>query len=273
MVTPLCCLLLMHLLFRQKQSPKKLFMEKPLAETQAEFDRFARKRQEYAGHCTLALHAAFGQEVEWYCRERNNYKVDIAAVTSFVAEFYDPYFDNGQLRQRATSFGGSWLDSGINALSVVCRFISPYDLVFCDSRMTRVKESDDLEVQGTVDIRFSRLGGRGAGVIEVNWTTGRDKKLTTLGFDCSDRKLVLDHSAQEVMLRDQGQDQVLFSCDNGLPRLTNHYVGAFRDLASQMNAGTDNFGYCQKLHRFLYQAENLSQLISAKTSGPKHQNV
>ena len=33
------------------------------------------------------------------------------------------------------------MDSGINALSVICRMISPDDLVICDSRMTRIKES------------------------------------------------------------------------------------------------------------------------------------
>lgn len=235
---------------------KWLFMEKPLAMTQEDFDLFARKRQEYAGHCTLALHAAFGVEVEWFCGERIHHKADADDLTSFVAEFYDPYFDDGQLQQRATSLGGSWMDSGINALSVVCRLISPDDLAVSDSRMTRPKESVCLEIQGSVDFKWSRSRERGTGVIKTSWTTGRDQKLTTLGFDSDDRKIILDHSAQQVILREQEQDQLLFSCDNGLPRLTNHYVGAFRNLALQMQAGTDNFSYCQKLHRLLYQAEN-----------------
>ena len=235
---------------------KWLFMEKPLAETQEEFDSFDRKLQEYDSHCTLALHAAFGQEIEWYCDEQNNQESDGSHIHSFAAEFYDPYFGDGEIKQRATSLGGAWMDSGINALSVIGRVMSLDDLVICDSRMTRTDQSDCLEVQGTVDFEFSRPRGPGTGVVETSWTTGRDKKRTTLGFDGSGKKIILDHSAQQVILREQEQDQLLFSCVNGLPRLTNHYMGAFRDLAAQMNAGEDNFSYCQKLHRLLYQAEN-----------------
>ena len=147
------------------------------------------------------------------------------------------------------------MDSGINALSVICRMISPDDLVICNSRMTRIKESGCLEVKGTVDFEWSRSRGRGTGTIKTSWTTGRDKKLTTLGFGSANAEIILDHSAQQVILREQEQHRVLFSSDNGLPRLTNHYVGTFRDLASQMKAGTDNFNYCRKLHGLLYQAE------------------
>jgi len=234
---------------------KWLFMEKPLAETQEDFELFARMRREYAGHCTLALHAAFGLDVEWFCDEQNHHEIDVADLTSFLAEFQDPYYDSGRLQQRASSLGGSWMDSGINALSVICRMISPDDLVICDSRMTRIKESGCLEVQGTVDFEWSRSRVRGTGTIRTSWTTGRDKKLTTLGFGSANVEIILDHSAQQVILREQEQDRVLFLSDNGLPRLTNHYVGTFRDLASQMKAGADNFNYCRKLHELLYQAE------------------
>ena len=233
---------------------KWLFMEKPLAETQEQFDLFDRKRQEYASHCTLALHAAFGVEVEWFFG--NYHEADAAKLTSFAAEFYDPYFTDGQVEQCAASLGGSWMDSGINALSVICQLIGPDDLVIRASRMTRVEGSKCSEVSGAVVFQFRRSGVRGDGAIQTSWTTGRDQKLTTLGFDDADRKIILDHSAQQVILREQQRDQLLFSCNNGLPRLTNHYVGAFRDLAEQMNAGKDNFSYCRKLHRLLYQAEN-----------------
>jgi len=235
---------------------KWLFMEKPLAETQQEFDLFARKRQEYAGHCTLALHAAFGLDVEWFCCEQNYPRADAGDLNSIVAEFDDPYFDDGQLQQQATSLGGAWIDSGINALSVICRLISPDDLVICDSRMMRIEESGCLEVEGVVDLEWSRSRNRGTGRIKTSWTTGRNKKRTTLEFNGGTKRIILDHSMQQVLLREQEQDQVLFSYDGELPRLTNHYLGAFGDLASQMKAGIDNFSYCQKLHRLLYQAEN-----------------
>jgi len=124
--------------------------------------------------------------------------------------------------------------------------------------MKRVDGPDCSEVQGSVEFEFSRVQGRGEGLIKTSWTTGRDKKRTTLGFNGGDRRVVLDHSAQRVVLHENGQDQLIFSCDNSLPRLTNHYVDAFKDLAEQMRAGKDNFSHGRKLHKLLYQAESLA---------------
>jgi len=233
---------------------KWLFMEKPLAETEEEFDEFDRARKEYSAQCTFALHAAFGQELEWYCKTND----DLDDIRSIEAEFLDPYIVGGQLEQRAASLGGSWLDSGINALSVICRLISPDDLVIRDSRLKRIDGLACAEVQGSVEFEFSRPQGPGKGSIKTSWTAGRDKKRTILGFNGGDRKILLDHSAQRVVLHDQGQDQLLYSCDNMLPRLTNHYVEAFKDLAAQMQAGKDNFSYGKKLHQFLYRVEELA---------------
>ena len=235
---------------------KWLFMEKPLAWTQDEFDRFDRKRQDLSGHCTMALHAAFGLELEWYCNHRNQHEIDVDQMNTFAARFCDPYFENGQVVRRDTTSWGSWMDSGINALSVICRLIDPDDITICKSRMTRDDETNCLELASRVDFEFTRPEAPGRGVIDTSWITGRDKKMTTLGFENSGRTLVLDHSEQQVILRDGEQDRLLFSCSNCLPRLTNHYIGAFKDLAFQMEAETDNFDYGKKLHQLVLKAEH-----------------
>jgi len=235
---------------------KWLFMEKPLAETREEFDLFAEKKQELSGNCTLALHAAFGLEMEWFCRHKDDHKARVCDMNTFAAEFYDPYVEDGHPLPRAASLGGSWMDSGINALSVVCRLIDAQDLVMCSSQMTRDEDTDCLELEGRVDFEFTRPVVSGKGVISTSWITGRDKKLTTLGFESSGRTIVLDHSEQRVILREDKKDHLLYACNNDMSRLTNHYIGAFKDLAKQMKTGKDNFEYCQQLHRLLYQAES-----------------
>jgi len=235
---------------------KWLFMEKPLSRTQEEFDRFDRKRQELSGRCTMALHAAFGLELEWYCEHRNQDRIDVDDMSSFTAAFYDPYFENGQLMRRDTTSWGSWMDSGINALSVICRLINPDSLEIRNSLMKRDEETDCLQLEGHVEFGFAGPNSHGTGVIDTSWTTGRDKKVTVLSFQDGDRELVLDHSEQQVILREGERSQLLFSCSNDLPRLTNHYIGAFRDLALQMETGTDNFEYGKKLHRLVLEAEH-----------------
>jgi len=240
------------------EAGKWLIMEKPLAETQQGFDTIERARESCGGYCTLALHAAFGQEVEWFCRQQVIAGEDTRDIEAFTAQFYDPYFEDGHLQPRALSLGGSWMDSGINALSVVSRVLEPERLVIRDSRLTRVACAACSEVQGTVELDALRATGVSFGSIDTNWTLGRDKKTTTLRVRRSDRKIVLDHSAQQVVISSAAGDKVVFACDNGLPRLTNHYVGVFLDLARQFTAREDNFDHCRALHGLLYEAVDWS---------------
>ena len=237
------------------EAGKWLVMEKPVAETRDGFEAVARARERRRGHCTIALHAAFGQEVEWFCRPGTMEELGIAEIDSFTGQFYDPYFENGHLLARALSLGGSWMDSGINALSVMARLIPLEWLVIGDSRLTRVADVDCSEVQGTVDFEIANPHFSGSGRIETNWTLGRDLKVTTLRPRGSDRRIVLDHSAQQVRVRSSQGEEVVFACANGLPRLTNHYIGVFGDLARQLELGEDNFDLGRALHELLYDAE------------------
>jgi D-galactose 1-dehydrogenase len=240
------------------RSGKWLCMEKPLAETQDEFDRFAVAKDEFSGYCTLALHAAFGVELDWFCRNVNEHGFDIRKMSSFEASFYDPYVENGQLLPQAKSLGGSWMDSGLNALSVLGRLIDPEALTITRSLMTRDDRVDCLELAGQVEFEFARPDGQGVGAIGTSWIEGLNKKVTTLEFaDCRSR-VILDHSEQQITVHDNGSQRQIFTSGNGLPRLTNHYVGVFADLASQIESRQDNFDYCARLHRFLFQGETLA---------------
>jgi len=238
------------------EAGKWLVMEKPLAETQENFDLLMESRNKRAGHCTVALHAAYGVEVEWFHSELMSGGLDLNRLDAFCSQFYDPYFENGILRKGALSLGGSWMDSGVNALSVICKFIDPKNLVISDSRMMRTRESQCFELRGTVDFDVSDPFLHGRGSIDTNWTIGLDTKTTSFEISESSRKLILEHSAQAVILSDRGHEQVLFSCENNLPRLTNHYIGVLEDLAQQVRSGKDNMAYCQELHEILYQAED-----------------
>lgn len=237
------------------EAGKWLVMEKPVAETASQFSRLVEARDLRRGRCTVALHAAFGTELEWFCKQESPGGLDPRELESFHSQFYDPYFQGGRIQTRAFSLGGSWTDSGVNALSVICRLIPPDQLSVHDSRISRVEGSGCREFQGTVDFHFKLGKRRGFGSIDTNWTLGRDKKATTLGFRGSDQKIVLDHSAQAVFLQSGNGNETLFACENDLPRLTNHYLGVFEDLARQIAEGRDNFEYAQTLHRFLFQAE------------------
>lgn len=234
---------------------KWLVMEKPLAETGQDFDRFCAARADLNGKCTMALHAAHGVEMEWFCSEHGKDAAGPDRLVSFDARFYDPYLQRTGLTSGARSLGGSWIDSGINALSVICRMVEPTALQVVDSRMTRVAGSDCREVQGTVEFRFAQHALGGSGSIDTNWAIGRDSKTTRVRFESGDSYL-LDHSAQQVSRYVDESLETLFSGTNRLPRLTNHYIGVFECLAQQLQSGADNFEYGTQLHELLYRAEN-----------------
>lgn len=237
------------------ESGKWLVMEKPLAGTRREFQIFAETRARLSARCSLALHAAFGVETEWFFGDCDRKALGCEEISSFSSGFYDPYFCGGILVRPAKSLGGSWIDSGINALSVICRLIAPQCLQIRDSRMSRVRNTGCTEVQGTVEFDFHHQFGHGIGSIDTNWTLGRNRKTTLLSIAGVDRQIVLDHSEQTVAIRENGSDTVIFSCDNDRPRLTNHYIGVFRDLANQIGSQSDNFDYCTALHKILFDAD------------------
>lgn len=236
-------------------SGRWLFMEKPLAESTEEFERFEQKKQSLGGNCTLALHAAFGVDVEWFCENRRDREFKGLEIESFRASFDDPYIEDGRLLLQAESLGGSWMDSGINALSVICRLLEIEGLTVANARMTRNSDMKCLETEGHVELEFMQPSGPGRGEISTSWLAGRNRKVTTLRFRGSDKVLTLDHSGQRVLLSERGGERLLFACSNELPRLTNHYIGAFANLASQIKSGKDNFRYCQHLHRLHLGAE------------------
>lgn len=240
---------------RVLEAGKRLVIEKPVAETPAEFDTLADTKNCLSAHCTVALHAAFGVEVDWFVTEVAKGRFDDLEFDSFHCQFYDPYVLDGRLQPGANSLGGSWIDSGVNALSVVCRILDPANLEIADSRITRRSDLDCLEVGGSVDFAVSDPKLTGLGTIDTDWTTGQNLKVTTLGMKGDSRKLVLHHSNQTVVLLDDGDAELLFESDNGLPRLTNHYIGVFNDLARQIESDSDNLDYGRRLHDFLYRAE------------------
>ncbi|MGI9204556.1 MAG: Gfo/Idh/MocA family protein [Woeseiaceae bacterium] len=240
---------------RVMEAGKRLVIEKPVAETKAEFEILVDVKRRQSADCTVALHAAFGVEVDWFVTELENGRFDELAFESFHCQFYDPYISKGRMEPGANSLGGSWIDSGINALSVVCRLLDPASLAMTDSRMRQCGDLACHEIKGSVDFSVSDRRLFGSGTIETDWTTGRNKKVTSLGIAESNRKLILDHSEQAVIMEDGNDAEVMFKSNNGLPRLTNHYIGVFKDLARQMELDTDNLDYCRKLHDILYQAE------------------
>jgi D-galactose 1-dehydrogenase len=236
-------------------SGKRLVLEKPIAIARRDAEQLATARSQFNARCTIALHAAFGLEVEWLCDRLEKDAIDRHSILRITSGFYDPYFSDGVLLDHARSLSGSWLDSGINALSVIDRLLDGKKLSLTDSRMTRVTACDCSEVQGSVEFCFPSTAGIATGLIDTNWTIGRNSKKTSLHMVDGKTTVIADHSAQCVYVNDNRGTRTLYQCDNGRARLTNHYIGVFTDLLRQIREDRDNFETSIALHDLVYAAE------------------
>jgi len=203
-------------------APKTVLVEKPLATTMAEVDEILDGTETAGIDLRCLYHAAYGPEVEWALA---NLGRELQAVTSIESELVDPYS-----AVEAAIYGDSWLDSGINALSIVSRFVN----VESRFNLTEVRANTFLGL-------FDAGGASGALRIKIatSWRGVNPSKVTRV--DLRDGGIViLNHQAMLARYCGSDGSAQTWTSPSALPRLTQHYVAAFRhELLRSAPAGRD----------------------------------
>jgi len=88
-------------------------------------------------------------------------------------------------------------------------------------------------------------------VIDCDWSLGLNQKTTTLCFSNGD--IILDHSNERVMLKQNAQEIVLKSLKNNNSRLVNHYLRLFLDFAEMYKSGNSNFENAYRIHEKYFE--------------------
>lgn len=235
---------------------KNLLLEKPATSTLEELEDLVAIAQTEKMVFSIALHAAYGKELLWLLE---NYQQSLSqrfgAITGFKCGFYDPYLLDGQLLSQALSLGGSWLDSGINALSVMGQLVQ--NLKITAARFTYLPQARVGDIQARVDYSFSVANAPQArtGCIKTNWTLGVNRKITHLYFASTGTEIILNHSTQQVFLVENGgHPQIMVDYSPGKARLINHYIGVFEAYYQNLLFSFDNLDYSLPLHRLMYSA-------------------
>ena len=232
------------------ESDRAVLLEKPCCNTMGELDNLVDTAQRNGRFFAVALHAMYARDLLWYLGRVKAGDLDFGALTGFYAGFFDPYYQSGEIVPAALGLGGSWFDSGINALSVIGRLIEPQMLSLVEGRMTVINSLPCSEVQGAATFKYSN----GHGIIDTNWTLGINRKVTRLYYSSSNTEVILNHSDESVLII-RGDEAILKKdLRNGLPRLTNHYVNLFRDIRNRFHEAKNNIGYAVPLHNLLFLA-------------------
>lgn len=241
-----------------------VMVEKPSAQSLREINELedlARERKWVYYH---AFHAAYAREVLWFLKkyEDSAFRSMLGPLTSFASNFYDPYIEDGMLRDGAQGLDNCWIDSGVNALSVLDHFVDLEKMDIERSSFTKVPTISCNIIQGLVHFSFPVLENMtdrsGHGFIDTNWTLRQNFKITKLYFAQTGHSITLNHSEQSVSkVNERGEKTTLFDCNGEGERLLNHYHGVFSDLSNALRKRIGNKAVGQRINKLLFSAINL----------------
>lgn len=244
-----------------------VLLEKPAAVAREALEGLLRT-QGAAQRLRFALHARYGREV-------------IAALevvagralgtpTRFESHFEDPYLlADGSIRPEHAGLGDAWLDSGVNALSVLARFI-PLDRFEMLDAHADVRSTDERAVDAVARFAAVTAGeepGPNEGSVTTRWSD-QARKWTRLSWpDGTD--MLLDHQLEELRVTTSLGEERLQELATPDDRLMNHYLGLFGELAADPeSAMTGEELGIDDIHRLFFDvADAVATPLDSEPSG------
>ena len=221
----------------ERGGPRTLLVEKPIATTSEDVREMVRAAARADIELKGIYHAAYAPEVEWAL---GNLGEKIRDVVRIEAEFLDPH---GQLSpaSSAATFGDSWLDSGINALSILVRFVS----------IQPGEVSSVASLPATFEAKFTGSSGARAVPIRIltSWKASEPSKVTRFYLQ-NGGLVVLNHQAMAAQYFPKQGAVIAWASDSSLPRLTQHYIRALRHALFGSSSGGEDL----ELHRLLLES-------------------
>lgn len=166
----------------------------------------------------VAYHMAFSPEVTWGMRTVQANAADLGVPTTIEAAFADPYADDPGAR---SSLGNSWIDSGINALSILTRFAEPVSR----TSLRRIGEPQQSVFEAHITCRTA--GGPVDARILTSWHVTDPAKTTRIRYS-SGAELAMDHTAVAGYLIKHNRVAAVYGSDRAIPRRERHYLALYK---------------------------------------------
>jgi predicted dehydrogenase len=196
----------------------RILVEKPAADNLPDA-RFVLEDTGSRQPVDVAYHMAFSPEVTWGEKTVQAHAGELGAPETVEACFTDPYQDDFETASRR--LGNSWIDSGINALSVLTRFAGPAER----TSLRRIGEQPHsvFEAHLTCQAGGSELGA----LILTSWHVTDPAKTTRIRYN-SGAELLMDHTAVAGYLTRNGRVTAVFGSDRTIPRRKRHYLALYQ---------------------------------------------
>lgn len=242
-------------------SKKNVIIEKPVCDNYESFIKLLSLDRQPGTSLYSAFHAAFAEDLIWFIENMDNLKeqYSLGRMTDIVCSFSDPYTGGNNIIPGKGVLGGSYLDSGVNALSVCEKLtdLSKYRM----KSMNADKNADGTIISSTT---IFEANDPELPVFEINtnWDLGINRKITVIHYE-NGNTVLLDHSKQSVLIStDSGSrtialdsscnDMDLLYANTSRERLHAQYHRLFEDYLNARYTGRDNTSSSMEIHRLLF---------------------
>lgn len=230
-------------------------VEKPVADSEYDFNRLLGMKIPFK----TMFHWKYGSEVLYF---KENILPNVK-IKSIAISIQDPYLDDEcHVRKEYLHKAGCWIDSGVNALSLISTLFGGMGGCWIKSYHEVVDKKSGQPYEAACDLRHGFVSC----TISVKWNQDTDCKTTEV---VTDKGLyILNHSRQEVLCG----SETIFHNSDGLERhrLGQHYFNLFARPVSELDSGLE----VAAIHKFLYKpVRNYKAHVSGYLSNAKRKLV
>lgn len=168
-----------------------------------------------------AHHFAFSPEVGWAAEQCADHP-EWGPITGITSAFHDPYAPRGQ--QAFDSYVSSWMDSGVNQLSMLARLVN----------LTGPVSGSEADggASAWYTAAYTSRGRTGTARLRSSWRTGASSKETVVAFAESGVELWMDHTALTGFAARGTELLATHGSDGRTPRKITHYRPLYDSIAS-----------------------------------------
>ena len=227
-----------------ESSRARVLVEKPMVHDLDALTQFESTTSpaELRSRVFVAHHFAFSPEVTWGAAQLRAHP-EWGPVKRIVTSFHDAYITDAPHSFEA--YTSSWVDSGVNQLSMLRRFV---DLVDRGPLM----ESDDGATSWCT-VRFRSHDDIGVASLRTSWQAVASSKRTTLYLEQSGVEIWLDHTAVTGFVTQDGALLSQLMNDGRTPRKVAHYRPLWESLLTGAPDPILGFDAAAEVVRLLYE--------------------
>jgi predicted dehydrogenase len=230
-------------------SEARILVEKPLVHDLQALDEVAGLGPALRADQRLmvAHHFAFAPEVRWTSDLVDRHP-EWGPITAITAAFYDPYVLRGE--EAFASYGSSWLDSGINQLSMLTRFVEPQDVMG--------RQEDDGGASAWCTVRYRHRDATGLARLRTSWMTGSSSKRTTLTLAEAGVEVWIDQTAMTAFAARGDQLLASYGNDGRTPRKIAHYRPLYESILAGDRDPAISLSTALRVTRLLHSPASLT---------------